>query len=147
MPLVRYFLFVGSALFALLFVCDAWLPKEPVSNVVSSGFDPATIRINSDHRWPERVVFDTSHPPVVAVQTANAEASGPTVDGVSAGARARASFAQLLPPDQKPPEVSDPKKPEKKLVPKRKIAKRQPAPPTILVAQQPQFGFFGNSTW
>ena len=39
-----------------------------------------------------------------------------------------------------------PKKPEKKLQAKRRIAKRHVAPPMMLVAQQPAFGFFGNIT-
>jgi hypothetical protein len=149
MPLARYFLSVGGTLLALLFALDAYLPKEPVAKVVSGGFDPSSIRIHSDRKWPERVVFDTSHPPVVPVQTANVEANRPpvAVAEVSAEARARASFAQLLPPDQKQAELSAPKKPEKKPVQKRRIAKRHAAPPMMLVAQQPQFGFFGNNTW
>ena len=70
MPLARYFLFVGGLLLALLFVADACLPKMPVAEAVNAGFDPATIRIHSDRKWPERVVFDTSHPVIVPTQTA-----------------------------------------------------------------------------
>ena len=62
MPLARYFLFVGGVLLALLFISDAYLPKLPVSNRANS--HSAIIRIHSDQKWPERVVFDTTQTPV-----------------------------------------------------------------------------------
>jgi hypothetical protein len=58
---------------------------------------------------------------------------------VSAQARGLQAFAQLKP--------SEPRKPEPKPQPKRKIAKTRVAPPMVVVAQQPRFGFFGNDTW
>jgi hypothetical protein len=64
---------------------------------------------------------------------------------VSANARDRDAFAQLQPGDARQLTLPGAKKPEPRLPPKRKIAKLRVAPPTILVAQQPQFGFFGNS--
>ena len=63
---------------------------------------------------------------------------------MSTKVRVRDAFAQL-PFDPKLAASSDPKKPQPKLPPKRKVAKRHVAPPTMLVAQQPQqpqFGFF-----
>jgi hypothetical protein len=150
MPLARYFLFVGGVLLALLFVADACLPKMPAEESANGGFDPTTIRIHSDRKWPERVVFDTSHPAIVPAQTANAEPGRPTpardVDS-PATARLRDSFAQLQPSDQKQAQLPDPKALEKKLQPKRRMAKRHVAPPMMRVAQQPSFGFFGNNTW
>ena len=59
----------------------------------------------------------------------------------------REAFAELPPPDRTQAQLSDPKKPEKPVQRKRKIAKRHVAPPVMLVAQQPQFSLFGNSTW
>jgi hypothetical protein len=150
MPLARYFLFVGGVLLALLFVADACLPKMPVADSASGGFDPATIRIHSDRKWPERVVFDTSRPIIVPTQTANAEPGRPTpatAVNISTTARVRNSFAQLQPSDQEQAQPADPKKLEKKPQAKRRIAKRHAAPPMMLVAQQPPFGFFGNNTW
>ena len=58
---------------------------------------------------------------------------------VSAQARGLQAFAQLKP--------SEPRKPEPKPQHKRKIAKTRFAPPMVVVAQQPRFGFFGNDTW
>ena len=77
MPLVRYFLFVGGALLALMFVVDAVLPKLPVSDRANT--DLPAIRIHTDRKWPERVVFDTSLPtvvPVTAAKDANGEWRG-----------------------------------------------------------------------
>jgi len=153
MPLARYFLFVGGVLLALLFVADACLPKMPVTESASGGFDPASIRIHTDRKWPERVVFDTSRPiiapaQIVPTQTANAESgrqTPATAADVSATARVRNSFAQLQPPYQE--QRADPKKPEKKLQPKRRMAKRHVVPPMMQVAQQPSFGIFGRNTW
>ena len=148
MPVLRYFIFVGGALLALLFVSDYYLPNSPAADKTAdagdAGIDKSIIRIQSDRKWPERVVFDTGHPAVVPAQTAAAAPAA--VADVSAMARVGNAFAQLLPSDQQQAQSSDPKKPEQ-TVHKRKIAKRRTAPPVMLVAQQPQFGFFGNNTW
>jgi hypothetical protein len=146
MPLARYFLFVGGVLLALLFVVNGALPKLPVTDAdtTDTTVDKSIIRIHSDRKWPERVVFDTSLPTIVPAQSVKAEAvvqaPPPTiVADASAKARVREAFAQLVPPE--------PKKPEPKLQRKRKIAKYRAAPPMVQVAQQPRFGFFDNSAW
>jgi hypothetical protein len=59
----------------------------------------------------------------------------------------REAFAQLQPSGAKQVESNNLKKPEPKLQPKRKIARKRVAPPRVLVAQQPQFGFFANNMW
>jgi hypothetical protein len=150
MPLLRYFVFVGGALLALLLVSNAYLPKIPDEVRADSGFDRSVIRIHSDRKWPERIVFDTNQPTIVpapaAITTASVQAPA-TVADVSAKARVREALAQLPPPAQTQAQLSDPKKPEKPAQRKRKIAKRRAAPPLMLVAQQPQFSLFGNNTW
>lgn len=163
MPLLRYFLFVGTALLALLFVVDAYLPKSPVVDgaanantaAVNMAANAATglsvIRIHSDRKWPERVEFDTSLPAVTAAPVRTAQANAPATGAdAAAPVRMRDAFAQLQTPQLQTPE---PKKPEPKLLPKRRIvanravAKSHVGPPTILVAQQPRLGFFGNTIW
>jgi hypothetical protein len=151
MPLARYFVFVGGGLLALLFVVAAVLPQVPAAdaNRTDTAVDKPIIRIHSDRKWPERVVFDTSIPTIVpaqsVAQTAKAEVVVPTlvpatVADVSAKVRVREAFAQLVSPQ--------PKKPEPKLQRKRKIvAKKQAAPPMVQVAQQPRFGLFEHSAW
>jgi hypothetical protein len=143
MLLARYFLSVGGVLLALLFVADAVVPKMPVvdTNRNDTDIDKAVVRIHTDRKWPERVVFDTSIPTtIVPAQTVKAEAVVPPptpVADVSAKTRVREAFAQFVAPE--------PKKPEAKPQRKRKIAKSRIAPPMIQVAQQPRFGFF--NTW
>jgi hypothetical protein len=151
MPVVRYFVYVGGVLLALLFISDAYLPKLPVAERAST--DLPVIRIHSDRKWPERVVFDTSLPTISPAQPAKTEASVPaaaTVGDVSVEARVHEAFAQLQPSDARQLRPADAKKPEPKLQRQRKIAKRRVGPPMMLVAQQPRFGFFDNtwrSTW
>ena len=144
MLLARYFLSVGGVLLALLFVADAVAPKVPAGATDSNdlGTDKAVIRIHTDRKWPEPVVFDTNSPTtIVPAQTVKAEAVVPPppapVADVSAKTRVRESFAQFVAPE--------PKKPEAKPQRKRKIARSRVAPPMIQVAQQPRFGFF--NTW
>ena len=86
--------------------------------------------------------------PAAAAANTLASAPVPAAAGeASAQARVRNSFAQLQPPQQKQAQLTEPKKPGKPVPRKRTIARRHVAPPVMLVAQQPQFSLFGNSTW
>ena len=140
MPVARYFFCVGAVLLALLFVVDFYAPKEPVvtSSAAAVPVENPTLRIRSDRKWPERIVYDTSLPTIVPPKTETAAAAVPAPE-MSAKARVRESFAQFRP--------SDNPKPEAKPLPKRKIAKARTAPPVMRVAQQPHFGFFANNIW
>jgi hypothetical protein len=76
MSLAGYFRNVGAVLLALLFVADFYLPRPPAAQ--NATVDQPAIRIHSDRKWPERVVFDTSTPIVSGQQAAsdrNMEAS------------------------------------------------------------------------
>ena len=77
MPLLRYFVFVGGALVALLFLSNAVLPKPPVAEVTNTANELPMIRIHSAQKWPQRVVIDTSLPTIVPTQTARAEPDTP----------------------------------------------------------------------
>src|SRR5271168_4324149 len=70
MPLMRYFMYVGGALLALLFIADACLPPLPVAKASRSATDLSVIRIHSDTKWPERVVFDTTRPTIMPAPAA-----------------------------------------------------------------------------
>jgi hypothetical protein len=154
MPLMRYFLYVGAALLALLFVAgEAFptLPVAPAAEAANTAADVPMIRIHTDRKWPERVVFDTSIPTIAPTRTQMAKneasvavpAQVAQVADVSTKVTARDAFAQLVPTDLK---KSDPKPQQK-----RKIAKKRAAPPAVQLAQQqqqrPQFGFFANNIW
>ena len=64
MPLMKYVVFVGSALVLLLLAVN-WLLPDPTVEPVYSSIERPVIRISSIETLPERVVFDTSMPHVV----------------------------------------------------------------------------------
>jgi hypothetical protein len=68
--IARYFIFVGGTLAALLFIPGWLLPKPPAMFPDQSvALDRAVIRIKSAHKWPEKIILDTSQltitPPVI----------------------------------------------------------------------------------
>ncbi len=140
MPLARYFLYVGAALLALLFISDQYLPKLRAEDRAESR--SAIIYIHSDQKWPERIVYDTSLPTVVPAQITNIEANVAAPEIVASTAK-REAFAQLQPSSQ----LSDAKKIEPKLQRHHKIATRRAAPPALFAGRQMQFGWFGNRIW
>jgi hypothetical protein len=156
MPVARYFLFVGGVLLALLLAIDALFPQQAVvASRGASSVDKTVVRIRSDQKPPERVVYDTSLPTIVPPPAVTAQVTTPVVApsapavasaDATAQARVRETFAQYVP--------AETKKPEPQVQRKRKVAKSRPAPP-MQIAQQPQmrvaqqshFGFFGGSNW
>jgi len=151
MPIARYFLFVGGALLALLLAIDAFVPQQAVMvSQAAPSIDRTVVRIRSDQKLPERVVYDTSLPtivpPVLSAQAATppAPAITPVAADIPAQARVRETFAQFVP---------EAKKPEPQVQRKRKVAKVRQAPmqfaqpPQMRVAQQSHYGFFGGPSW
>jgi hypothetical protein len=103
MPLGRYFIFVGSALLTLLFVADWYMPQLPLQPAradVDRG-----IRVQSRHRWPERIVIDTSLPTIVP---ASAMAADPPQAAPPQAPSPRDAFALAAPeaPQARPPSAS-----------------------------------------
>jgi hypothetical protein len=148
MPLARYFLYIGGVLFTLVFILDACLSKLPV--IERSYVNSPIIRIHSDRKWPERIVFDTTLPTIVPAQAAIAEgssASPATVTDASAKEREREAFALMQPSDAKRLQPSGSGRRELKPQRPRKIVKRHAPPRSVLVWRQPQFGWVGNTIW
>ena len=146
MPLARYFLWVGGALLALLFIVGFFLPKIPVAERADTHLPD--IHIRSGQKWPERIVYDTNRPIILPARPESTEANAPTATVADISTKSREAFAQLQRTEANQLQrSSDQKKPEAKLQRQRKIAKRKVAPPTRLVARQPQFGWFGNGIW
>ncbi|SCB54082.1 hypothetical protein GA0061098_102337 [Bradyrhizobium shewense] len=58
MPIIRYFVFVGGVLLALLFAADRYLPA-PGEPAATADPDRTIIRIASARKLPEKIVFDT----------------------------------------------------------------------------------------
>jgi len=146
MPLARYFLLVGGALLVMLLVVGAWLPSLPVVELVET--PRAKIRIHTEMKLPERVVFDTSMPavthPLWPVAAETGAPSLPSADDVSA--KARQAFAQLQSSDVSKSKLADTKRPELKSAPSRKseTRKRAAAPRKVRLARHPQFDWFGG---
>jgi hypothetical protein len=177
MPVLRYFVFVGGALLALLFACNAVVPQVPLPESIksASASDMPMVRIKSERKWPERVVFDTTVASGAPVNIAKIDMNADTAKQVAAAddsqtSRTRDAFAQMgttgpkqqamlaaQPAALKVADATAPKaadlrsdltRTESKPQSKRKVAKLRPSRPMIIVAQQPQphFGFF-DSTW
>ena len=149
MPLARYFLYVGGVLLTLVFILDACLTSK-LPDIERSHANSPVIRIHSDRKWPERIVFDTSLPTIVPAPTAIVEDLVPspaTVTDVSVKVGEREAFALMQPSDAKRLEPAEPKKRELKVQRQRKIVKRHVVPRSVLVARQSQFGWFGNTIW
>src|SRR5690349_6738545 len=134
MPLARYFLLVGGALLALLFIADASIPTAPAGKRANS--IPITIRIRSDVKWPERVIYDTTLPTIVPTQTASAEnhMSEPTTTVPDGPIKARKAFAQLQPPNSIQSSPSDARRQELKPQHPRKTARKRTASPREFLA-------------
>jgi hypothetical protein len=67
--LVRYFLYAGSALLALLLLVDWYSPGVPVvtkdDRAQETALDKEILRIRSAQKWPQKIDFDTNIPTVV----------------------------------------------------------------------------------
>jgi hypothetical protein len=144
MPLARYFLHVGGVLLALLFIADAWLPKLPV--VERPEPIQPMIRIYSDGKWPERVVYDTAvatSPPIPVVN------SGPNIPAPERRAEQpagiREALAELRPSDAKISQPAHSAKPASRPNHRRSAARRLPLPMFILA--QRQFGGYMARMW
>lgn len=148
MPLARYFGWVGSVLLALLFIADASLPKSlPAAKGEAS---TPLIRIHSEHKWPARMVYDTSAPIIGSVRSENPDAGSPDAAGLApateiASHEVREAFAEQRTTDARPP-AANPKKPKAGRQ-HLKLVRKQAARPVRFAAQPPPFGWFAPTTW
>jgi len=148
MPVVRYFFYVGAVLLTLLFALDAYVPKSPPVERTTATADLSIIRIRSAQKWPERVVFDTAFPTSTAPTRPLIEAAVPAPTNAEVSAKAgRQAFAQLSPSSPNQLQAADPRRELKPQRKRRTIARSYIGQPTLLVAQQPRFGLFGNAIW
>lgn len=159
MPILRYFLFVGGTLLALLVLADAVLPSVPLPANLASASDLPAVRIKSARQWPERIVMDTSVAMPAPAQIAKVEQPAKVAAAEPAKTSStRDAYAQMSAADAKPQTVAGKavEKPQASKTSesasrsaeakKRKMAKAHPGRPMILVAQQPHYGMF-DSTW
>ena len=64
MPIVRYIVWVGTSLLALLLVANWFLP-DPPREMAHEAVDAPVIRIASAERQPESVFIDTNQPTII----------------------------------------------------------------------------------
>jgi hypothetical protein len=124
MPILRYIVWVGTSLLALLFVANWFLPDAP-QEAVHETIEKPVILIASVQRPPESVFIDTSQPTIVP-PTMPAESAVPDV------ASPLHSYASIEPSrvlvgiDQRNPKKQN----------KTKIAAHKP-PPVVFAANSP----------
>jgi hypothetical protein len=159
MPILRYFLFVGGTLLALLILADSVLPSVPLPAGLTSASDLPLVRIKSARKWPERIVMDTSIAIPSPVKLAKVEQPVQGATAEPAKNSPRDAYAQMTAVETNPQvaaakavdkphatKLSETSNKQSMETKKRKIAKAHPGRPMILVAQQPHFGPF-DSTW
>ncbi len=105
----------------MLFVAEWYLPDSPQSFVREAYVDKSIIRIKSAHKWPERVVIDTSLPTIVPPSAAIL-ANAPVIN------QPREAFAQVdaQQVSRNPSPTSSKPKVAKKVTNTRMAAYREP---------------------
>jgi hypothetical protein len=98
MPLFQYFGWVGSLLLAALLAANWWFPvptaPTPASDIPLN--QRINIRIHTDHRWPDRIVFDTTRSPLTPEAKVGPEAEvGPNKTVAQAERQPFDAFAQM----------------------------------------------------
>ena len=98
MPLFQYFGWVGSFLLAALFAanwcCSTSVAPAPRSDVPLN--QKINIRIHTDHKWPERVVFDTTRSGLAPEARVESEMNiGPSETLAQAERQALEAFAEM----------------------------------------------------
>jgi hypothetical protein len=150
MPLLRYFIYVGASLLGLIFIANTALAPVPLPSTLTSATELPSVRIHSERKLPEAVVFDTHSTvstapvpvlpaPVTVAQAAVPPQSPAMTTEITPKARVREAFAQL------PENASGPKMVAKPPVKRRVAARPRTTGPMLMVAQQPHYGPF--ATW
>ena len=149
MPLIRYFVFTGGALLALLYLADYYL-AGPVSAAAETGPDLSIARIHSAQTWPEKIVFDTNVrqiPLTKAVASSTSDAAAPAAPDSTRQAFAMAAqpAAELKVSDAKAQDAkaSDAKAAEprqaKAAAPNKRVAERHRRRQPSRMAARSQF--------
>ena len=98
MPLLKYFGWVGSFLLAALLAANWWFPAPtaptPASDVPLNQM--VNIRIHTDQRWPDRVVYDTTRSPLALETKVGPESDiGPSKTVTQAEHQPFEAFAEM----------------------------------------------------
>jgi hypothetical protein len=121
MPIIRYFLFTGALLLALLSIADRYLPAAPVDHADTTDIDKTIMRIHSARKLPEKIVFDTSNPPV-------ASAGLPATERSENQPREALAMVPAAGPRQVPQAVPAKKRVAQRAVRSHRVARVMPPP-------------------
>lgn len=152
MPLAAYFRNVGVALLALLWIADFYLPTPPLAQRAAAY--PPVIRIHSDRKRPEPVIFDTTN--IVAASAAvsawDKDPPPPPTDremstdraGTSA---ARDALALMSSRDSRYMASVEQKRRQMTAKYVARVARKYPRPRIVLAARQGHYAWLGFRYW
>jgi len=127
-PLVRYFVVVAGILLAMLAAANWYVPSPPPLPNQAAEIDKTTLRIRSEHKWPQKIEFDTAMDPFIAASAPKTVATAAPVAAAPREEPALDALAQAKPPE---PEITKPKS-------KMRTARRAPrSAPRVVVAANP----------
>jgi hypothetical protein len=130
-PLGRYFLFVGSVLLAMLFMAERHLADSTAQLFMREArVDKSIIRLQSAHKWPEPVVFNTNLPTIVPP-------APPILANAPALNQPREALAQLIEPSRPVAKHSEPKKAKRKLASGPRPARMAAYRPDMMAGYRP----------
>ena len=121
MPLARYFVFIGSALLALLFLIG-WYVPPPAAEAARADVDRPVIHLRSGHKWPSAVVFDTTQPTIVPPPVTVAEQVPPVARPPLE------ALAMVQPKEPSPVIAAAPAAAPKRVVRRARVARRRRGP-------------------
>jgi len=107
-PIARYFIIVGGALAALLLIAGWCLPTPPAMFANQLAIDRSIIRIKSAHKWPEKVVLDTSQPTIAPAVEESSAAPSVWLPPDEAVDQSNLEAMAQLEPDRQPAAVDHP---------------------------------------
>jgi hypothetical protein len=136
MPLARYFVFTGSLLLALLFLLSWYLPPPTVE--AARAADHPTIRLQSAHKWPSAVVFDTTQPAIVPPPVTVADQAPPAQ--VPSARSPLEALAMVQPKEPSPVIAAVPAAAPKRVVRRARVARTPPRAPQVAGGYD-MFGF------
>jgi hypothetical protein len=104
-------------LLAMLFIADRYLPNSSSQIFMREArVDKSIIRIQSAHKWPERIVFNTNLPTIVPSPL-------PVLADVPVVKQPREALAQLIESSRQVPKYSEPARAKRKVAARARPAR------------------------
>ena len=138
MPLIRYFVFTGGALLALLLLVDRYM-AAPLSAAAPAEPGRSIARVHSAQTWPEKIVLDTSVRQIPLTRDATVTpAPAPAVPAAAVEQKnPRQAFAMVTQPAAAPKQAAP-------AVPNKRVAERHRRRQPSRVAARDQTMFFNE---